>query len=154
MMRHTSTRTWLNSACAAMIVVGSSIAVFAEEDHLAQELTVDGAPVQAEIALECRFAKECLEDEDCADSGYAFSLNGRAGGVNENAMVAQTVLSDDAGNTDLLGVRQDGALSLGGGRFETRHMLTISVEGTARYTVHLADGPMMISYSGMCEGAK
>ena len=51
----------------------------------------------------------------------------------------------------LVGAKDGGRLSLSGGDFDARHLLTISEAGDVRYTVHYAEGPMMVSYLGRCE---
>ena len=106
--------------------------------------------MQIEIELFCAFTSECLEAETCNDTTFSFDLKGRAGGMAESDMVVQTELTSEIGDTALIGARSGAALSLAGGSFESRQLLTINEDGAARYTLHYADGPMVISYLGEC----
>ena len=114
------------------------------------DFTIRTAPVQIELNLQCVFASECFETESCSDTTFTFDLNGAAGGLAESDMVVQTQLTSEIGDAELLGVRSGKALSLAGGSFEAGHLLTIAEDGSARYTLHYADGPMTISYIGEC----
>lgn len=110
-----------------------------------------GAPEQREIKLQCTFASECFEAESCAATTFTGELVGRAGGINNVDMVVQAEFITEIGDTLLLGARSGKAISLIGGDFDARHLLTIAADGGARYTLHYADGPMAISYFGVCE---
>lgn len=114
-------------------------------------LTIGTAPVKTDIALVCNFTTECFDADTCTDAAFEPTLTGRAGGMSLQDMVAQVKFSSEAGDADLLGLRSDDAMSLSGGTFEARHLLTINKDGAARYTVHYADGPMAISYLGICK---
>ena len=57
----------------------------------------------------------------------------------------------DAETVDMTGTKQVKALSLTGGGFDARHLLSIAADGASRYTVHYADGPIVISYLGTCK---
>lgn len=139
----------LSIACATICAVPAFAQNTAQVPNSA-DLTISTAPVQVEIVLHCAFQSECFEAETCSDTTFSFDLNGRAGGLAESDMVVQTELTSEIGDTDLLGVRTGSALSLSGGSFEARHLLTIAEDGAARYTLHYADGPMTISYLGDC----
>jgi hypothetical protein len=138
---------------AALVFSGQQvIAQETAHDELesAETYTLDSAPAQLSFTLQCTFEKECLEDEVCNDTTFAPVLKARAGGLTETDMVVEAELVSEAGDATLLGVRSNGAMSLSGGTFEARHLLTIAANGTARYTLHLSDGPMVISYLGSC----
>lgn len=136
-----------------LIVVFSALLaapVFAGE-AAGDRIGLSDAPVQVDLALRCRFEAECFETESCAMTTFAPALDGMAGGVDAaSVMVAKVVMSSDAGDVDLLGVRDGAALWLSGGDADARHMVTIGADGAARYTVHYSQGPMMISYAGQC----
>ncbi|MBP0482054.1 hypothetical protein [Sagittula salina] len=141
---------------AAMIALPAhgQTAEHADGEHVgedAQMLTVTTAPVQADISLGCQFDRECLEDEACSDSGFPAMLDAHAGGLDPEVLMVEANLVAEDGTTFLVGARDHGRLSLSGGDFEARHLLTVSAEGDARYTVHYAEGPMMVSYLGRCE---
>lgn len=112
--------------------------------------TIETAPVKSDVALSCQFQTECFDTELCAETAFAFDLTGRSGGLDTEMMVVGATLSSESGDIELLGVTQAGATSLSGGEFSARHLLTIAKNGQARYSVHYVDGPMMISYSGIC----
>ena len=120
-------------------------------DDAAATLTLDTAPQQATIALSCRFTVECVEDQACTANGFGARLDGRAGGLDAQSMVAEVTLVHGIGAVELLGVREGTALSLAGGRFEARHLVTVTDTGDARYTIHYIEGPLMVSYLGRCE---
>ena len=124
------------------------------EDHAGEEeaapLTFDNAPVREDIALTCSFVTECYEGEGCAETAFDLSIEGRAGGLVPTDLMVEAQIVADAGTAEMLGLRASGAYSLSGGEFAARHMMTIAPDGAARYTVHYADGPMMISYLGTC----
>ncbi|WP_425100504.1 hypothetical protein [Tropicibacter sp. S64] len=124
------------------------------EDGALPQMTVETAPVQADVALNCAFATECYEDEGCQDSGFGFLLDGHGGGLDEATLMMEAMISSEAGDVFLMGARDAGAYVLSGGGFDARHMLTIGAEGAARYTVHYAEGPQVISYLGRCEVAE
>ena len=123
---------------------------------MAQERPVFGSrnpnapPVQQEFAMMCEFKSECYETESCSETQYSIDLEGETSGLETDAMIASIQLSSDIGTEDLVGVVQDETTSLSGGTFAARHFLTIAPNGAARYTVHYADGPLMISYLGEC----
>lgn len=130
----------------------------AAQDDVAEEdgdmMTVTTAPVQEDIQLDCVFDRECLEDEGCTDGGFKPFLDAHAGGLDPEVLMVEANLVADAGTVFMMGARDRGRLSLSGGDFEARHLLTVAGDGAARYTVHYAEGPMMVSYLGRCEAAQ
>lgn len=109
------------------------------------------APFQQTLAINCRFRRECVEDQPCTADGFAADLLGTAGGLTPQSMVAgvQMITRDSA--VELVGVREGTALALAGGGFAARHLLTLTDAGIARYTIHYMQGPLMVSYLGQCE---
>ncbi|MFW2544519.1 hypothetical protein ACN2XU_17930 [Primorskyibacter sp. 2E107] len=124
------------------------------EDGALPQMTVETAPVQADVALNCAFATECYEAEGCQDSGFGFLLDGHGGGLDQGTLMMEAVIASDAGDVFMMGARDAGAYVLSGGGFDARHMLTVAPDGAARYTVHYSDGPVMVSYLGQCVGAE
>jgi len=112
--------------------------------------TLQNAPVQSEISMLCAYENECLDAEACNNTTFSFELKGHADGLNDVDMVVQAELISEIGDTILLGARSGEAMSLSGGTFDARHLLTIANNGNARYTLHYSDGPMAISYLGAC----
>lgn len=112
--------------------------------------TLQNAPVQSEISMLCAFENECLDAEACKSTTFSFELKRRAGGLNDVDMVVQAELISEIGDTILLGARSGETMSLSGGAFDARHLLTIANDGYVRYTMHYSDGPMAISYLGAC----
>ena len=140
---------FLKTTLPAFLLLGAPLV--AQVPNMSADLTIENAPVQMEIALSCTFETECFESESCAASTYMFELNGRAGGLTDTEMVVQTELVSEIGDTRLIGARSGEAMSLAGGTFEARHLLTLAADGAARYTLHYAEGPMVISYLGECK---
>ena len=112
--------------------------------------SLEEAPFREEIALQCMFETECFEAEGCATGAFGARLEGQAGGLTPEALAVVSKFSSDAGDVELLGTRAGDILSLSGGTLSARHFLTISGSET-RYTVHFSQGPIMVSYLGVCE---
>jgi|TARA_R110002012_G_scaffold50466_4_gene130507 hypothetical protein len=115
-----------------------------------ENLTLETAPFRQEIAIACDFKTECVEDEPCTETEFTPQITGIAGGLTPDDLVVQSTMVTDAETVELLGVKSGMALSLSGGTFAARHLLSITETGAARYTVHYADGPFVISYLGTC----
>jgi len=124
----------------------------AEEAHAAEQLTIETAPVKAKVDLTCNFEIECFETENCVETGFSTQLTGVSGGMAADNMIVDATLQSDAASTPMLGLQSAGSYALSGGTFDARHFLTIAATGGARYGVHLADGPIAITYHGTCEG--
>ncbi|MEO0936627.1 MAG: hypothetical protein AAFY38_00565 [Pseudomonadota bacterium] len=105
------------------------------------------AVAQSEIAKACAFMQECFEAEGCTETDYTPALTWQVGA---DELLVEAQFDSPSETITLIGVASDGALSLAGGSFAARHLLTVAADGAARYTVHYADGPMVISYLGVC----
>ena len=113
--------------------------------------TAPPEPFQQTIAIGCRFVWECVENEPCTETEFSPDVTGTAGGASADALAVQSQMVSDAETVTLTGTKQDKALSLTGGGFDARHLLSIAADGASRYTVHYADGPIAISYLGTCK---
>lgn len=121
-----------------------------EEGPVEEMMGISDAPVQRAINLFCRFEAECVEDAACESTDFELGITGRAGGLEEARMAASVTLSTVSRNDPALGAFDNGVLSLSGGDIDARFLLTVS-EGGARFTQHYGEGPMTISYLGVCE---
>ncbi|MCX8226162.1 MAG: hypothetical protein OTI35_08820 [Sulfitobacter sp.] len=124
--------------------------MLAAEDAPAENLTLETAPFRQEIKLQCNFVTECVENEPCTETEFTPEITGIGGGLTADDLVVQAEMVTDAETVELLGVTSDKSLSLSGGTFAARHLMTITENGATRYTVHYADGPFVISYLGTC----
>ncbi|QDY69068.1 hypothetical protein [Qingshengfaniella alkalisoli] len=104
-------------------------------------MAADAPPIQ----LSCSFETECFEDEDCAESTFSLSLTGEVG------ITDAQLLSDSETITGSLAATPAGGLAFLGITGPAVHLLSKGEDFTARYTVHLTNGPMVISYLGRCE---
>tara|TARA_R110000765_G_scaffold50613_3_gene102768 strand:- start:968 stop:1420 length:453 start_codon:yes stop_codon:yes gene_type:complete len=121
-----------------------------DADGMMEELTLETAPFRQDIEITCSFVYECVESEPCSKSDFAPEITGNAGGLTPNDLVVQSYMRTDGEMIELIGVKSNMALSLSGGSFAARHLMSIAADGTTRYTVHYADGPTLISYLGTC----
>ena len=110
--------------------------------------------------LSCRFEQECLEGESCAESGYELQVVPQDAMVDdiEPGAVAQALgdqaIVDDAGRFDVLPLgRRDGEKSWFGISAAGAHLLTVSPQGAARYSVHFEGAEFSMLYLGQCEDA-
>jgi hypothetical protein len=92
-----------------------------------------------------------VENEPCTETEFTPDITGNAGGASADALTVQSQMVSDAETVDMTGTKQVKALSLTGGGFDARHLLSIATDGASRYTVHYADGPIVISYLGTCK---
>jgi hypothetical protein len=93
----------------------------------------------------CHFTVECFEDEPCDEADFVLRIRPgpepmsvRLGGPVDRITGELSVA--DSGATLVL-ARSPSSLQI----------LTIGVDESARYTLHLTDGPAMVSYIGTCE---
>ena len=137
-------------ACAPALAQVSDAVDDHDDGAVAESLTLDTAPFRQEVAISCDFKTECVEDEPCTETEFKPQITGIAGGLTPDDLVVQSTMTTDAETVELLGVKSGKALSLSGGSFAARHLLSITETGATRYTVHYADGPFVISYLGTC----
>ena len=116
----------------------------------AETLTIETAPYRQDILRRCEFVTECVENEPCTETEFTPEITGIGGGLSADDLVVQGEMITDAETIELLGVTSGKSMSLAGGTFAARHMITITENGATRYTVHYADGPFVISYLGTC----
>ncbi|MFT6088500.1 hypothetical protein [Sulfitobacter sp.] len=137
-------------ACTPAVGQETSAAAVADEHSMAETLTLETAPFRQEIKRLCNFVTECVENEPCTETEFTPEITGIGGGLSADDLVVQAEMVTDAETVELLGVTSGKSLSLSGGTFAARHMITITENGATRYTVHYADGPFVISYLGTC----
>ena len=100
----------------------------------------------AQAANECNFTLECFEGEACQETEFGLQFRAGTGGPHEMEIVtdAETIGVNVGGNgqiAHIAGMNDSGF-----------HVLTVQAgSGLARYSVHLNDGPLAISYHGQCE---
>jgi len=94
----------------------------------------------------CTFDTKCVEAEACIQTHFELRFGAGTGGPNELQIVTET---------DTVGVAVGGNSKiafLAGLTERGFHVLTVaSGDGAARYTNHLSEGPVTISYLGHCE---
>jgi hypothetical protein len=112
--------------------------------------TLETAPYRQDILRTCEFVTECVENEPCTETEFTPEITGIGGGLTADDLGVQAQMVTDAETVELLGVTSGKSMSLAGGTFAARHMITITENGATRYTVHYADGPFVISYLGTC----
>ncbi|AUH34366.1 hypothetical protein [Paracoccus tegillarcae] len=106
-----------------------------------------------EASWHCSFDNECL-DQECAPSGYEASLVLLASSIDAGIATLSGRLEDSAENLPLAGMDQNGLVRLFNIENATgARLLTLSPDGTARYTTHIADPAMVMTYLGRCEEA-
>lgn len=99
-------------------------------------------------AQTCTFTSECFDTEECTETDYEL-----------------TIAHDDHGAPILESIAENLHVTAIGGDGDTHttfiastnaatHLLTRTTDGSARYTVHMADGPLMLSYLGSCTAAE
>ena len=97
------------------------------------------------MAARCDMMLECLEAEPCAETRFPFAVE--QGGVTEFALVS------DAGTVPGSGRQPEtGGLLFHAEEAGAVHLLSVAQDGAARYSVHLMEGPMAITYHGHCGG--
>ncbi len=99
------------------------------------------------VALDaaCHFITECFEDEPCDEADFVLRL--RPGPEPMSVRLGGPV--DRI--TGELSVAESGAMLVLARSPSSLQILTIGPDDTARYTLHLTDGPAMVSYIGTCE---
>lgn len=94
---------------------------------------------------------ECYDTDGCADTTYGIKLEDRAGGLTADDMVLAATLTDNSETIEMLGTLSSSATLLSDVGANGRRILTILPDGQARFTVHFIDGPVSITYAGICE---
>jgi len=92
----------------------------------------------------CRFTTECFEAEACDDA--AFELRIAPGDTNGRVRLGS--IADEV--TGTLTVGSSGATVILA-RGPTSFQLLTILDTAARYTLHLTDGPAVVTYHGSCE---
>lgn len=111
------------------------------------------AALAQEAIWTCSFQTECLDDE-CAESGYQAELALTPSSIDAGIAKVTGKLTDDAETVPLAGTDQNGLLRLSNIENATgARLLTIGADGTARYTTHIPDPVMAMTYLGRCEDA-
>ena len=93
----------------------------------------------------CTFDTECFDGDGCAETEFEATL----GNDGDGNSVLSTISEDVTGET-VTGEGGEHSVFTGIGP-GAMHLLTRTADGTARYTVHLLEGPMAITYLGACK---
>lgn len=96
----------------------------------------------AAAAIECSFTTECFEAEACAATQFDATLD-QGAQTAQFVTPSETILMSQGGSETVrvyVGVT--------GSAF---HILTRGANGIARYTTHIFEGPLAVSYLGECE---
>ena len=111
---------------------------------LALAVTLVAGTAQARTV--CTFTTECFEDEACAETQFTVAIEAGTLGPDDIVLVteAETVHGAIAGAGS---VDRGHFIGIGQGAV---HMLTVDGASDARYTTHIAEGPMSVSYIGAC----
>jgi len=95
--------------------------------------------------VNCTFTQECIDGESCSETSYAvtvedFNRDRRAITLVSDSETLRGTIIEDESPLHLLFVGNSAA-----------HLVTVTTDNSARYTVHM-DGPLAITYHGVCEG--
>lgn len=98
--------------------------------------------------LSCAFQTECI-DAECAKSGY----NARMTVLTDGAGLAEVEWVDPSETIAMAATIEHGAIIASSQEEDgiTQRMLTVHDDGVARYTAHLGNPLITISYIGNCE---
>lgn len=111
------------------------------------------AAAAQEAGWTCTFATECLDDQ-CSPSGYEASLAVTPTSIDAGIAQVTARLEDPSETFPLAGTDQNGLLRLSNIDNATgARLITVTPDGTARYTIHIADPAMAMTYLGRCEEA-
>ena len=119
---------------------------------LATSLAAVAAPAHADIA--CSFVTECLEGEDCMDSGFTLTVETA---LTPGALIAEggfptdDRIVTDAETIPVTWAATGSALAAFGASASGFHMLSFDAEGAARYSAHLPAAELSLVYLGTCE---
>lgn len=101
-----------------------------------------------DIFAQCQFDQECLEGESCNSTSFELTVRHSDAMAFELETIAESVPGIVFDNR-----HPDAASTLLAASATAHHLLTISPEGAARYTVHM-QGPFAVTYLGSCEVAQ
>lgn len=111
-------------------------------------------PIAALADMTCTFPTECIGGEACADSGYSVSINtalspgslAMEGGLPEGDSIIT-----DAETIPITWTGAKAALAAFGNANGQLHLLSVSPDGEALYSVHVPSAGIAIVYLGTCE---
>lgn len=103
-------------------------------------------------SMTCNFETECT-DSDCADSSYSATVQMKAARpVDSHLTMMSAVFSDPSESYEMQGMIVDGNRRMFNMDSETgARLLTVAADGSARYTNHIAEPLMAMTYLGQCE---
>ena len=87
----------------------------------------------------CTFETECMEGEDCADSGFTLTIADHGDIVTPAETINVTS-----------GLRSGQATAYSGASSSGFHLVSIAEDGTARYSAHIPSAELTILYIGTC----
>lgn len=97
------------------------------------------------VEVECLFTQECFEAEACDEASFSVRLGkGTVPGEVVMRTPAETIAGTVRGN-------DTSSLVWSARTPSSEQLLSWGADGTARYTLHLTDGPAVVSYLGQCE---
>ena len=107
-----------------------------------------GVPDADAVRMGCTFQTECM-DTECSASGY----EGWMTVMSDGAGMAEVEWDDPSESVAMSAVTDGGILlaSSTGTEAGRQRMLTVLPDGQARFTTHLTDPPMAITYLGECK---
>ncbi|WP_193142101.1 MULTISPECIES: hypothetical protein [unclassified Meridianimarinicoccus] len=104
-----------------------------------------GLAAAQSVEVECVFTLECYEAEACNEANF----NLRVGkGDSPTEAVVRTPAETFSGNVE---GHDSTSLVWTTRTATTAQILSWGADGSARYTLHLTDGPAVVSYHGHCE---
>ena len=111
----------------------------------------DGAPDAEAVEYACAFTMECVDDE-CAATDYS----GRLTVISDGAGLAEAEWDDPSETVSMSAATDGGTVmaSSSGTEPGKQRLLTLLGDGTARFTTHMTDPLLAITYSGLCEVAR
>ncbi|MEO1238144.1 MAG: hypothetical protein AAFW64_00495 [Pseudomonadota bacterium] len=103
----------------------------------------------------CTFSTECLEGEDCLESGYTLTVETalRPGSLaQEGGLPTEDTIVTDTETFAITWLASRQGLAAVAATSSGFQMLSVAPDGTARYSVHLPLSDLSIHYIGTCEG--
>lgn len=116
--------------------------------HHALALLVALVPLSVQSDMLCQFVTECFEGEACDETNFELKL---VDAEEPDAVMLGSVSDNVSGEIETLG---SGAQVISAQGPSSWQLLSIGPEGEARYTLHLTEGPAVLSYLGTCEAEK